>query len=112
LGTIIRAGQTLFTTFAELRQWRPDLELVLACLDSAKAASVLPESDVVFVDAGHGYQSVAADIQCWRPKCRLLCGHDFNEKDWPEVVSAVRKYFPTVANPVGSIWSIESVRVL
>ena len=105
LGTILRAGQTLFTTYTELQQQRADLEIILACTDSAKAAQVLPDSDVVFVDAAHSYQHVAADIQAWRPKCRHLCGHDLNLKDWPDVVQAVRDFVPNFENPAGSIWT-------
>jgi hypothetical protein len=107
LGTIARAGQTLFTTFIELQQKRPDLEIVLAYTDSAKAATVLPDCDVVFVDAGHTYQNVVADIKAWRPKCRQLCGHDLNEKEWPQVARAVRELVPRFVTPTGSIWAAE-----
>jgi predicted O-methyltransferase YrrM len=35
--------------------------------------------DLVYVDAGHGYEDANSDIQAWRSKVRpggILCGHD------------------------------------
>lgn len=104
LGMISRAGQTLFTTCQELEQKRPDIELVLIRNDSVRAALLLPDSDVVFVDASHEFQSVLLDIDAWRPKCRLLCGHDYNESDWPDVVRAVNARISHPKLVAGSIW--------
>ncbi|WP_390458489.1 class I SAM-dependent methyltransferase [Planctomicrobium piriforme] len=104
LGTISRSGQTLFTTYLEIVQRRPDLEIIMARIDSAVAASRLPDSDVVFLDGAHHYEQVSADIRAWGPKCRLLCGHDFNPPDWPGVVQAVKELIPCYAVVAGSIW--------
>ena len=105
LGFILRAGQTLFTTYLELQQQRSDLDIILVKMDSSKSAEILPDSDVVFVDAGHNYEQVSADIAAWKPKCRRLCGHDFNRHGWPDVVRAVREHVPDFQNPTGSIWT-------
>ncbi|WP_197441425.1 class I SAM-dependent methyltransferase [Thalassoglobus neptunius] len=112
LGTVSRAGQTLFTTFVELRQKRPDLNIVLARMDSVAAAELLKDSEVVFVDANHNYENVVNDITAWRSKCRILCGHDWNQKEWPTVVRAVRRCVPNVSNPTGSIWVAPTTRDL
>lgn len=43
--------------------------------------------DMVFIDAGHTYKEVMADIEAWLPKTRkLICGHDYN---WQGVRQAV-----------------------
>ncbi len=45
--------------------------------------------DFVFIDAGHKYEEVLADIEAWRPKLKpngRMLGHDI---DWPGVHRAV-----------------------
>lgn len=64
---------------------------------------------MVFIDAGHDYQNVSADILAWRPLVMsggLLCGHDY---DWgyPGVVYAVRELIAMIPNQAAngsSIW--------
>ena len=52
-------------------------ESLLAC-QAFKDKSI----DLVFIDAGHDYQSVADDIEAWTRKVRrggILCGHDYDK---------------------------------
>jgi hypothetical protein len=45
--------------------------------------------DVVYIDAGHAYEEVRADIMAWAPKAsHFLCGHDYWKK-FPGVIRAV-----------------------
>ena len=69
-----------------------------------KTINVFNCADMVYIDAGHTYEEVKADIEVWRPIARkLICGHDYNH---PEVAKAVNDVFgPHVVNPVGSIWA-------
>ena len=58
--------------------------------------------DMVFIDAGHEYEEVKADIEAWLPRCkRFLCGHDYGVS--PGVTQAVTEKFGEV-QVVGSIW--------
>lgn len=55
------------------------------------------QADLVFLDADHRYEAVAADIAAWTPLVRpggILCGHDFSRDGWPGVVRAVEESGP------------------
>lgn len=55
--------------------------------------------DFVFIDAGHTYNEVVADINDWLPKVRpggIIAGHDYTSKSWPEVAKAVNKVLTDV----------------
>ncbi len=59
-------------------------------------------ADMVFIDGGHGYEEVRADIRAWLPRTRrVICGHDFN---WPEVRQAVIDELGPVSAGPGSLW--------
>jgi predicted O-methyltransferase YrrM len=50
--------------------------------------------DMIFIDAGHDYQSVRVDIESYRQLLRpggLFCGHDYSPKAWKGVVRAVNE---------------------
>ena len=69
-------------------------------MDSVEAAAVVPDGtmDFVFVDAGHRYESVVADIQAWRPKLKadgLLCGHDIHMGDVRRAVDELVPHWET-----------------
>ena len=104
LGQCMAAGQTLFTTYNEITQKRPDLTWILVRMDSARAAEVLPETEVCFVDASHAYENVKADILAWQSKSDILCGHDYGYEAWKGVKQAVDELLPDPERPAGSIW--------
>jgi len=104
LGSIRRAGQSLFTMYDELVQRRPDIEIVLLRSDSAKAASLLPDSEVVFLDASHEEEAVAQGIRAWAGKLDLLCGHDYAVSAWPGIKLAVDRLVSTAMCAAETIW--------
>ena len=65
--------------------------------------------DMVFIDASHDYENVKADILAWSPLLidgGLICGHDYNDSNWPGVTQAVDELFPDRINEQRStIWS-------
>lgn len=68
---------------------------------STTAAAIAPDSDVVFIDGSHDYESVLADIRAWKPKAqKVLCGHDYQ---WSGVARAVAEELGAV-QVVGTIW--------
>jgi hypothetical protein len=75
-------------------------------MESVTASGVLAPADMVFIDAGHEYEEVRADILAWKPKARkLLCGHDY---PFPQVKRAVHELLgAAVRNPTARIWSLE-----
>jgi predicted O-methyltransferase YrrM len=51
--------------------------------------------DLVFIDAGHSFEQVQADIKAWLPKVKkggIIAGHDYSV-DWPGVIQAVNEKF-------------------
>jgi hypothetical protein len=64
--------------------------------------------DVIFIDAGHRYEDVKADILNWRPflyKWGVLCGHDYAEYH-PGVMQAVQELVPNfLVFPNTTIWA-------
>lgn len=64
-------------------------------LSSVEASKLYPDNslDFVFIDAGHDYDSVRADINAWYPKIKegkILAGHDIGH---PPVYQAVEERF-------------------
>jgi predicted O-methyltransferase YrrM len=63
--------------------------------------------DVIFIDAGHSYEAVKADIQAWLPKMKpngIMAGHDFNA--WHGVNRAVTQVFGTPHKVENDCWFI------
>lgn len=83
--------------------------LYLMEMDSVQAAAQFePLSvDMVWIDGGHDYASIWADLNAWWPKCRkLICGHDANQEGVPQ---ALLDFEPVAgaAKKRESIWYIE-----
>lgn len=76
-------------------------------LPSAQAPLVLFEQrfDLIFIDGGHHYEDVKADILNWRPFLTpdgIICGHDYAIYH-PGVIQAVDEFYPQ-HSIVGTIW--------
>jgi len=70
-------------------------------MDSLEAATVHAPVDMVFIDGGHSYEQVKADLLAWKSKARkLICGHDWQ---FPSVQRAVREVLGDVDSS-GEIW--------
>jgi len=53
--------------------------------------------DMVFIDGGHEYEEVMADIKAWLPKTKkLICGHDYDDDRDKGVKRAVDEIFDDV----------------
>lgn len=76
--------------------------------DSVESAKTLPDADMVFIDGGHSYEQVKADILAWLPKTKkLICGHDYSgDPGHVGVVKAVNELIgPGVqVKPGTTIW--------
>ena len=74
-------------------------------MDSASAARQFEDNsvDMVFIDGGHTYEEVLADIKQWLPKAKkMICGHD---REYEEVKKAVTEMFgDDVEKNGGSVW--------
>jgi Methyltransferase domain len=80
--------------------------LTLYKMLSREAASLITETDMVFIDGMHHYVAVIDDLKLWTPKAKkLICGHDWIDRDWSDVQKAVRDYFSSEPHEVfETIW--------
>lgn len=81
-------------------------------MDSLEAAAHFAgqgiKFDFIFIDAGHTYEEIMADLQAWTPLVRaggVLAGHDYTYQ-WPGVVEAVNKCFPDHMMGATTIWAV------
>jgi hypothetical protein len=61
--------------------------------------------DAIFIDAGHSYESVIADLNAWYPKMNnnsIMAGHDYNK--WPGVNRAVNEFFDSLDKVENECW--------
>lgn len=62
--------------------------------NSTEIAPSLPIVDFVFLDGGHTYEEVKADIAAWKSKAlKVLAGHDYGAEQHPGVKQAVDEAF-------------------
>lgn len=93
-GDVVRAhGGSLVETFKKNVEGLPVHAIES---DSAKAADRFEDAsvDFVFIDAGHGFADVTADIRAWYPKVKpggVIAGHDIG---WPGLFQAVQQRLP------------------
>lgn len=78
--------------------------------DSIGFSERLPLMDMVFIDAGHTYEEVQADLKAWSGKAlKLLAGHDYTDANHPGVRRAVDERFgDRVKRGPDSIWYVNN----
>ena len=84
----------------------PNLHARRMTSEAAAADSLPPVVDMVFIDGNHEPDMVTKDLALWAPRARrLVCGHDYNDPQWPGVKQALNEYFPEeVSAGPGSLW--------
>lgn len=100
------AGDAVFAEFLRnVCRFTDKLHIVMAA--SVAGAEMVPDVDMVFIDANHDYEAIAEDLRVWTPKARVMvCGHDFTSM--PGVNKAVREMFTDSEIQVcGDIWYVE-----
>jgi len=81
-------------------------QIVPATTDEA-AGLFTEQTDMIFIDADHSYESVRSDIINWDPKLKengILCGHDYL---WPGPNRAVNEILANV-HINNNIWSVKT----
>jgi hypothetical protein len=74
----------------------PTVTIIVAPSICAARLFPLGSVDFAFIDAGHDYQSVLADLTAWWPRIKpggTLAGHDYGDPSWSEVTQAVNDFF-------------------
>ena len=95
-----------FPTLEWLLKQRPNLKVTICSLPSVEASTLLQETDGVFVDDSHDYDSVCNSIKAWKNRCKILCGHDYSQSSIVHagVKQAVDELCPNATSPLYSIW--------
>ena len=79
----------------------PNLKVIK--IPSVEGAKKVEKAEMVFIDAGHKYDEIKADLEAWDNKAtRLLCGHDYQ---FPGVKKAVMEKFG-VPKVIDTIWYV------
>lgn len=83
---------------------RSDNTLMIRVGNSSAMVAKYPEQslDFVFIDAGHTYNAVRADILAWLPRIKsqgVIAGHDYRSCSFPGVSQAVNECLPS-AKPI------------
>jgi len=78
---------------ANIEPLKDKVKLIVS--DTDKAASLFENNsiDCIFIDAGHSYEAVKADLLAWLPKMKeqsIIAGHDYNPS-WNGVIKAVNE---------------------
>ena len=78
-------------------------------LSSVEAAKTFKDKsiDIIYIDAGHDYKNVKADIKAWLPKIRkggILSGHDFSHRYSEDVVKAVIEELGIIHFSPDKVW--------
>jgi cephalosporin hydroxylase len=79
------------------------VDVAAECLQQLKAAT-FEKQDIIFIDAGHTYEEVRADVLAWLPLLAsdgVFIGHDYHTKQFPGVNKAVGELFGTAVEPYG-----------
>jgi len=89
----------------------PQLHIVKTT--SLKASQLFDEEyfDLVFLDAGHQYQSVVEDIDAWLPLVKeggLISGHDYGARHYPGVKKAVGEIFGDEVTVIDTVWFVKT----
>ena len=110
LGTILRANQTLLTTYTQLVHVRPDLRISMHRMRSWDCENVA-DTEAVFIDGNHTYEHVKRDIEIWSKKSRLLLGHDYGYPGYPGVQQAVDEAVHLIGfQQIKTVWKLEVAR--
>lgn len=75
-------------------------------MTSREAAADMPSlrADLIYIDAGHDYDSVLSDILTWLPRAnKIICGDDFDDH-WPGVKEAVVSQFDEFEIIGNNVW--------
>jgi hypothetical protein len=97
---VAEAGGSTYMQFAANLKQFSNLSAIMT--DSITAAGAVGDVDMVFIDGGHSYEQVKADLKAWLPKARkLICGHDI---EFPDVARAVREVLGEVTRGAGLLW--------
>jgi hypothetical protein len=68
--------------------------------------------DFIYIDAGHSYEEVKADIEAWLTKLKhaphaIIAGHDYNDRQFPGVKQAVDEAFGDKVQYQGHVWYVK-----
>lgn len=98
------AYKDIYHVFMSHVGFYPNIDKVYK-MSSLQGAEKAMDAEMVFIDAGHEYEEIKADLEAWEPKCtKLLCGHDY--QNFAGVKKAVMERFG-IPGVCDTIWFVE-----
>lgn len=81
--------------------------LILLEMCTVKAAELFKDksADMIFIDAGHLYEEILADLKAWIPKIKkLVCGHDIQYLSIIRVLTELDLTWKAIG--IGTLWRL------
>ena len=93
---------------------------IISVISNSTNVKMLNNIDLIFIDGGHEYDAVKADLQHWYPRLApngIICGHDYLIEFFPGLINAVDEFanqnnLMVVTRLPSSMWILEKKNIL
>lgn len=100
----LASREDVYTTFTKNTAEFKNIKVLRGFSHEIATENTSLKADMVFIDAGHNYDSCKQDIEDWLPRTKkLICGHDYSS-EFPGVIKAVNEKFGKPDGVIDTLW--------